>query len=680
MNNSVGFGMTLRRWLALTLILTLAACGGGGSDDDAGDVGTDTVSDAGESAGDGGSADTDGGDGGTGSEPSDEPSPSDTPMAALQMTQLELAQTHVLPPEGKQWTIRNTSAEVVSEEALHLTGGRSALAMLALSAADVVSPKLEGWRADSRLGEVSLLPPSQFPPTEADGPAYATNLYTAMIPDSWMQAGLELRAVASNYTPSARQSITVGGAYPFDLRVLPFYLFGANDSNSAPLSESGEPNAEVRAELFAKWPVSELRAKNHPAKRVDLSYLVVGPRTDGDDKPQPAYVAHSADDYKDGYAALGTVLGMIRSLRYANGESELPVMYYTPVIALDDTGKFSGTGGGVGGGSGGTGDHYYAGVFIHEIGHAFGLPHVGGAYDDFEYPYKWGSLDGSAWGYDVNKHEMLAPFMPTTSEDYPGCEGYEFGGYPRPLDSEGRCIKQDPMQSGSGDQAEGYKFATFSDYSTAVMQRYFEGRTELDDDGKHEYDGGSLVQDSSFPSGYKRWDTIDRQWVNADTETESYGLFGFNQGLPLKRDVPVYAIVVTMSYAGTPGVTQIYPPLSFTGNISQTIDPTDADDRASLGSGGDYRWFCEYYGCDYTLRVTYTNGQVRHVLLQGGFRSWFGNDEPVLESAKDPLSGDSYQSWSVNVPNDGTILRIEFLDTPMAWQGMPLVPKVLASR
>lgn len=160
------------------------------------------------------------------------------------------------------------------------------------------------------------------------------------------------------------------------------------------------------------------------------------------------------------------------------------------------------------------GRHEYRGIFIHEQGHAFGLPHVGEAYDQFRYPYEWGSLQGSAWGYDANLREFLAPFVPASASRYGACTSNTFAGHARAFDSRGRCVKQDPMQSGSGDQGSRYRFATFSDYSTAVMQRWFEGRTTLDGDGTHDYGGGKIVRDRSFTGGYKPWDNIDRAWIN----------------------------------------------------------------------------------------------------------------------------------------------------------------------
>ena len=237
------------------------------------------------------------------------------------------------------------------------------------------------------------------------------------------------------------------------------------------------------------------------------------------------------------------------------------------------------------------------------------------------------------------------------------------------------------MQSGSGDQAAGYRYATFSDYSTAVMQRYFEGRTTVDGKGAH-VPGGRLVPVAACASGYKQWDTLDKRWVEASTATTSNGLYGLDHGLPQQRGVPVHAIVLTLDNANSGGsTTQIYPPLSFTGNLLRGIDPTSADDRASIVPDTSVNaWYCRNGGCDFTLRLTYADGKVRHRLLQGGFRPFNQARGTPPASALDPLNGNSFRQFAVQVPGDQPLKKIELLDTPMAWEGLPANPRVIASR
>lgn len=594
-----------------------------------------------------------------------------TPMAAvpsetLGIASLELAQTHVLPVGGLSWSLTNAT------ERLHLVGQRETLALLTLSRTNATNPQLEGWVGGAQLGAVPLAPPSDLPRSEAGGPLYASDRYSANVPAGWLRPGLQLRVTASNYQASAFQTPLVGADSPAILRVLPFYLFGATDATQ-PFNQVAVPDASVVAEVRAKWPVARLDAFNHPAQRVSWPILVNGPANGN-----AAYVIHNSNEQKDGFDVLSTTHGILGRLMSANGESNSEAQYYGPIVMLNAAGAWASAGGGIGGGRVGTGEGY-GGIFIHEQGHAMGLPHQGGAYDEGRYPYAGGSLNGSVWGYDTGRREFLPTIVPTTSGHYSGCAS----STSRQKDAQGRCIKQDPMQGGAGDQDPSYRFATFSDYSTAMMQRFFEGRTTVDANGNRSYSGGVIVRDTSaaYPGGYRRWDTLDRKWVNVTPTTTDKGLYGFDMGLPAQRDVAVHAIVITYSRAGTANVSQIYPPLSYTGNLRRYIDPTDAAQRASIvPNTSTYPWYCHASGCDYTVRVTYGNGSVRHVLLQNGFRPWFEPTGTPPASASDPVNGNSFRTWAIHVPATAPIAKIELLDTPMAWNGLPTNPVVLASR
>lgn len=612
--------------------------------------------------------------------PAPSPAPGPSPTVALGITSLEMAQTHVLPPEGKSW---GPPVPRLASETLHLTGGREALALVRLAVSDASRPLLEGLdRNGALLGSVALAAPAALPLTESNGPAYGSDLYSATVPAAWLAPGLQLRAKADNYLPGAVQSPLVGADMAFTLRVLPFYLFGATEANSnMPLSATGALPQAAADEFFAKLPIARLSTGNHPAGRVSWPTVVIGPRSDAGGTAQPAYVVSNASQQQDGFAVMSAVLPILREIMRANGELPLAVQYYAPLVMLDSSGAYTSSGGGLGGGDVGTGDTAFAGIFIHEQGHAFGLPHQGEAFDGEKYPYDWGSLKGSLWGYDVNKREFLTPLVPATASRAAGCLSDTFAGHARAVDERGRCIKQDPMQSGSGDQASGYRFATFSDYSAAMVQRNLEGLTTDNGDGTHRYSGGQIVRDASFAGGYKRWDTLDRRWVNFDPATTQGGIFGLDQNLPILRDVPVHTVALTISHARTAGATQIYPPFSYTGNRLRRIDPSNADDRASIvPDTGTYFWYCRNGGCDYTLRASYANGTVRHVLLQGGFRPFNQPSGAPPASASDARNSDSFERFVVNLPGDAALTRLELLDTPMVWQGLPANPAVLASR
>ena len=98
---------------ALAASMLLAACGGGGGGSDPG-----------------GSPDGTGSGGGSGQ-----------PPGLLTIQRLEVAQTQVLPDGVRSWS---PPTPANASESLHLVGGREALALVRLSAADTRQPMLEG--------------------------------------------------------------------------------------------------------------------------------------------------------------------------------------------------------------------------------------------------------------------------------------------------------------------------------------------------------------------------------------------------------------------------------------------------------------------------------------------------------------------------------------------------------
>lgn len=584
---------------------------------------------------------------------------------------LELAQTHVVPAEGRRWTLEAAS------ESLHLVAGRDTLALVRLSPGDAVDPVLEAWVDGARLGEVALDPPAKLPPTESKGPKYATDRFSASIRGAWIRPGLQLRVRAANHAPSRLRDVLVGADMPVTIRILPFYLFGADDADRA-YAKTAKPDPLVTNEMFEKWPVASLMVDTHPARRVHWPHLVIGPSG-----VAPAYVMDAADQQQSKLQVLTSVVRILDRLMVANGDAPLAVQYYAPLIQQNASGAYVGPDAGLGsvGRDTGAGDDAYRGIFLHEQGHAIGLPHAGEAFDTGRFPYAWGSLNGSAWGWDGTRREFLAPFVPATAARHRTCAADAFDGRPRAVDAQGRCIKQDPMQNGAGDEAATYKFPMFSDYNAAVMQRGMETRYAL--------------PDPTFPSGYKRWNRSERRWVNVAPTTTDGALNGFDGGFAVQRNVPVHAIALTISKAGTPGATRIYPPLSFTGALVRTIDPTAATQRAVIrhhrapyNGSGEGLAYCAGSGCDYTLRVRYKSGAVRNVLLQGAFRNSdfpAGSRHPDAPGDFDPHALDpkhpaSFRSYVVNVPGDSPIERIELLDTPMAWdKGVALMTVPIAS-
>jgi hypothetical protein len=67
-------------------------------------------------------------------------------------------------------------------------------------------------------------------------------------------------------------------------------------------------------------------------------------------------------------------------------------------------------------------------------------------------------------------------------------------------------------------------------------------------------------------------------------------------------------------------------------------------------------------------------------VLKDGFRPWFTPTAAPATTTTDPTNGNSQRNWVINVPGARAITKIELLDTPMVWKGLPSSPKVLLSR
>jgi hypothetical protein len=165
----------------------------------------------------------------------------------------------------------------------------------------------------------------------------------------------------------------------------------------------------------------------------------------------------------------------------------------------------------------------------------------------------------------------------------------------------------------------------------------------------------------------------------------------------LQRNVPVYSIVFTASVAGivelsdptklsyadtvvyTQDLTQIYPVLSGVGHLMRLIDPSKPAELALITpKTGQYYSYCRNSGCDYSLRLTFADASVQMIVVQKGFRGWFNDAIPA--TINDANSTNGFRTWAVNVSSAKAISKIELLETPEVWKGLPMNPKIIATR
>ncbi|KAN0022298.1 hypothetical protein ACTFIU_004474 [Dictyostelium citrinum] len=569
----------------------------------------------------------------------------------LKVSDVRLAQTHVIPIGGKTWNLKGLTQH------MSIVGKRRALLLASFEDQNQIY-FVSVWYDHGKVGMIQLNDPTHLPPTEDNGERYSTKHHSGMLPKDWIRAGMKIQFSSAYNETSGFFYPNVGQDYTLKMWTLPFYLFGANDTNTQPFSKTKGIDSEITKELIEKWSCSELQADNHPIKKISWPYFVMEPRNNNS-----AMVITNSDQKKDGYAIMSGVLRILRLLRRMFGESSSSVQIYAPLLHLDAKGKYSDTFGGLGGGgdgSVGTGNYRYTGIFIHEQGHAMGLPHAGEAYNNGKFPYKQGSLLGSEWGFDANHNEFLGTFIPPSAEYYSGCKKYSI------IDSKGRCVKQSVMQSGAGDQSSKYRYSMFADFEMTTIQNYFK----------------NSIYYNEAKGTYQKWNDTSKSYYAYKPITREKAFGGLDDNTPIERNIDVYSILFTYSTVGPKEVSQIYPLLKSKGNLMRQFDPTNKKDMNSVNPNlnGPNQWYCYGSGCDYTIRITFQDSSLQHVLLQQGKRQYNSPKGSFKDNINNPNNLDSFMLGGINIKATKTIKKVELLETLLGWNGVPHNATVLASK
>ncbi|MBR7783647.1 M66 family metalloprotease [Undibacterium luofuense] len=577
---------------------------------------------------------------------------SQTSQPALGISKLELAQTHVIPAAGLSWQTKDAPQMLIA-------GQRDTLLLVRFAQTDVSAPVAEIWNGQQLLGKLTLNPPLQLPPSEGADSPYASDTWSVTVPAAMISPGMRVRFIAGNYSVSSDNPVAVGPDTDLTVQILPFVLFGATEANTG-LNFSQERllnlDSTLQKEGAATFPASRTVFSNHPVGMFQSDFLVIPPNNN-----QPARVATSKSDIQDTGFLVGIVNDLLYRINIASGDAGLNKLSYASVIAVDNTStnsnKLSWIGNGVslvGSGSGTGGNSI--GFLLHEGGHGMGLGHSAG--ESLEnpayYPYQRGSLKGSAWAYNDARKQLRSPLMPKTAPDFNGCaaKGYV-------SDDGQRCYRMDPMDHADDGFDPSYRFSIYSDYNAARIQRWIAERVKID---------------NSSPTKLAAWDKTTQKWLPYTPKTEQSGAWGLNGNLPVTLQTPMAQIALTYSNAGTAGASRFYPPVIAVANASETIDPTNPAQLAKIypynlnGQTPPYTWYCHGSGCDFTVRVSFSDGSQQYRVLQGGFRQ-MSAPETYRAEAKNPNSRDSFEMWALNVPApaNSKVVRLELLDTPKVW-------------
>ena len=466
--------------------------------------------------------------------PSAPPSPPPTPPTDAAWVTLQLAQTHVIESlPAKVWNERSMDQE------LHLIGRRKALAIVEFGNATIPAfPRLRVTNDETGVSPVVLTmkPTSDLPPTAGDvdpttledGSPYSSTAYSVIIPADLIVKGLTITIPLADGGSDRVYELGahVGCPTVFKMVTLPFYFFGAGEftrhsGEFLTADYAGMMTQADRDAFYARLPVSNFTFQGPEGRKFEHRDLIVRPKSGLPAMRLSTKAAISAIPQYDGYTVMGSTLQLLGTFEDLDGEHGMATQYYAPLVMVDDSGWYTHPGGGLGGGHVGTGDHYFGGIFFHEQGHAFGIPHVGDEYPD-KYPYENGGLKGSSWAWDEVDNEMIDVY-------WHGSMGVTESVCPDiPQDELGRCYKQDPMQSGGGN-TEGKIFHIFADFNVAVIQKYFEGTTATN--GRLFYDEATGV--------YNRWDPTQGIFVPQPRDQNHLRYRAASRGVPVIKIIAV---------------------------------------------------------------------------------------------------------------------------------------------
>ncbi len=290
----------------------------------------------------------------------------------------------------------------------------------------------------------------------------------------------------------------------------------------------------------------------------------------------------------------------------------------------------------------------YTDVFIHELGHAFSLLHWENEYnlinpepDQHNYPYSGESGSaggrGEAWNFIQDSYEFVSPYC----QDASGNQGIERSDC---MQREHPCIETRPSGPGPWD---GY-----GDFTAIAISDYILGSGVTA--GQVEYKGGMVDYQLKENPGYPRVSLVNGQRVFSRVPSQPQNTFAEDfiklPGMEVvEQDVFMIsgsAHVTDMSF------NVIYQPLQYTGTLLPTLDPTDPTMFATL-QNLDPSDAPELYDQerDITLKVTYIDGTINHVLVPFHTSDRVNDDEP-----NEPVWVDYF---SVVVPGDQPICNIE---------------------
>jgi hypothetical protein len=506
------------------------------------------------------------------------------------------AQQHVQPPDSPYFKLVGNLETLIK---VHLDGRRGTR-----------SPQVVVTLTLGPQSETYLLKGPPVLPEPVTDPVMMEHKYedsfTTSLPREWIKAGLKLtielrgKGASSVETVLDRKhydQLNIGAPTRLIMTMFDFHYFGGAMGTDYPkgwLDEFG-----------AKLPIAELEMRR--TRGIIMNPIVMQPRGG-----KPATKCTSREDYTkktglpyDGEQDIaGRWNGALKDAAGA-GWGGIRRLYYSNIYGVPS--------GGTAGGLSGRGNGRSTGILLHEMGHAFGLPHWAGK---SQYPYV-GTMHGVAddaerphvgpvWAFDPINRVFLSPIH------------------------DGK-FKNDPMQGGGRNRAGGpYSMTPFSDYSVSRIQGLFE-RTQV------------------------IWDERVQAYVEWDQGTTSYSQRARTRGganCPVEDDVDVISILATGSLV-TPDANIVYPPIG--PHLSGRLQLFDAENPASRSSAVGFGY--DGSKCHVCLRVTQGAETTTYLVRKGP------------QPGGDPADTKTFSVFAINLPaRDGAVTQVDLLHTPNVMQ------------
>ncbi len=299
----------------------------------------------------------------------------------------------------------------------------------------------------------------------------------------------------------------------------------------------------------------------------------------------------------------------------------------------------------------------YTDIFIHELGHALSLPHWGEHYDvpitspdDYLYPYGGetgeGGGRGNAWNFIQDTYEFVDPICKDADLPHFGFERSDC------MQREHACYEKRSQGFGPWDG--------FGDFSAIAMHRFLVGAQEQA--GQVNYQDQTANYQLGYQDGYPTLALVDGQRMHFRDPLQPAGTYPEDAvRLPGQElsEQEVYLIY------GTAHQTQdqaniVYEPIKYTGTLPPLIDPTDPETFAILQELNSNEAMPLYAQTrDIILRLTYTDGSIRHALVP---QHSFARATPDFTDFG--IWREDVCNFAVVVPGDNDLCEVELFHRP----------------